>query len=49
VRGKKHTGYWLENVRVRDQSEDLGVEERIILKRIFKKYERSVDGIDLAQ
>jgi hypothetical protein len=27
VRGKKRTGYWLENVRVRDHLEDLGVEE----------------------
>jgi hypothetical protein len=36
-----------ENVRVRDHLENLGAEERIILKRIFKKYERSVEWIDL--
>jgi hypothetical protein len=30
-----HTGFWWGNLRERDHLEDLGVDERIILKYIF--------------
>jgi len=35
--GEVHTGFWLGDLRERDHLEDLGVDERILLKRIFKK------------
>jgi len=35
--------------RERDHLEDLGVDGRIILKYIFKKWNRGVDWYDLAQ
>jgi hypothetical protein len=33
-----HTGLWRGNLKKRDQLEDLGVDRRIILKWIFKKW-----------
>jgi hypothetical protein len=42
------TKFWLENLKGRNHSEDLGVDGRIILKWISNKME-SVDWIDLAQ
>jgi hypothetical protein len=38
VRGEVHTGFWWGDVREGDHLEDLGVDVRIILKRIFKKW-----------
>jgi hypothetical protein len=32
-----HSGFWWGNLRERDHLEDLGLDRRIILKRIFKK------------
>jgi hypothetical protein len=33
-----HTGFWWGNLRERDHLEDLSVDERIILKCLFKKW-----------
>jgi hypothetical protein len=33
-----HAGFWWENLRERDHSENLGVDGRIILKWIVRKY-----------
>jgi hypothetical protein len=35
-----HTGFWWGDLRDRDQLEDLGVDAKIILKWIFKKWDR---------
>ena len=37
-RGEAHTGFWWGNQRERDL-EDLGVDVRIIIKWIFKKWD----------
>jgi hypothetical protein len=46
--GEVHTGFWWGDLRERDHLEDLGVDVRIILKWIFKKWDRGIDWIDLA-
>ena len=48
-RGKLHIGFWWENLREIDNLEDLGVDERIILRWIFWKWDGDVDWIDMAQ
>jgi hypothetical protein len=48
-RGKLHMGFWWENLRERDHLEDPGVDERIIFRWIFCKWDEYVDWIDLAQ
>jgi hypothetical protein len=37
-RGELLTGIWRGNLRERGHLEELGVDERIILKRFFKKW-----------
>jgi hypothetical protein len=45
-----HTGFCWGNIRQRGNLEDLGVEGRIILKYIFKKYDMGcLDWIYVAQ
>jgi hypothetical protein len=36
-RGEGHTGLWWGNLRERDHLNDPGLDERIILKSIFRK------------
>jgi hypothetical protein len=43
------TGFWCGDLRERDHLEDLGVDGRIILKWIFKKWDGGIDWINLAQ
>jgi hypothetical protein len=44
-----HRGVWWGNLRERGHFENLVVDERIILKWIFKKWDRGMDWSDLAQ
>jgi hypothetical protein len=37
VWGEVHTGFWCGNLRERDHLEDLGVDRRLIIKRILEK------------
>jgi hypothetical protein len=39
VRGDVHSGFWWGNLRGEDQLEDMGVDGRIILNRIFEKWD----------
>ena len=48
-RGELHTAFWWENLREGDYLEDPGVDGRIILKLIFKKWEGDISWFDLAE
>jgi hypothetical protein len=37
--GEMHTGFWWGNLRERDSLEDAGVDGRIILRWIFRKWD----------
>jgi hypothetical protein len=41
-RGKVYTGFWWRNLRERDHLEDPGVDVRIILRWIFRKWDVGV-------
>jgi hypothetical protein len=49
VRGEVHTGFWWGDLRDGDHLEDPGVDGRIILIWIFKKWDGGMDWIDMAQ
>jgi len=38
MRGEMYTGFWCGNLRERDHLEDLGIDGRIILSWIFRKW-----------
>ena len=44
-----HIGFWLRNLRERDHLEDIGVDGRIKLIWIFRKWDEGMDRIDVAQ
>jgi hypothetical protein len=44
-----HTGFWWEDLREGDHLGDPGVDGRIILKWICKKWDGDMDWIELAQ
>ena len=49
-RGELHRGLWWGNLRERDHLEDLGIDGRIILRWIFRKWDVGwMDWIDVAQ
>jgi len=48
-RGKVYTGFWLGNLRERDQLDNPGVDGRTILSWIFRKWDGGMDWNDLAQ
>jgi hypothetical protein len=49
VRGEVHTGFWWEDLREGDHLKHPGIDGRIILKWIFKKWDGGMDWIDMAQ
>jgi hypothetical protein len=43
-----HTGFWWVNMRERDHLEDPGVDERITIRWIFRKWNGDIEWTDLA-
>jgi hypothetical protein len=41
-RGEVHTGFWWRNLKEKDHLGDTGVDGRIILRRIFRKWDVGV-------
>jgi len=49
-RGKVHRGFWWGNLREKDHLGDRGLDGRIILRWIIRKWDgRGMDWIDLVQ
>jgi hypothetical protein len=44
-----HTGFWWGNLRKREHCGDHGVDGRVTIKWIFRKYDGDIDWIDLAR
>ena len=44
-----YTGVWWKNLCERDHLENLGINGKIILKWIFKKWDRGMNWVDLPQ
>ena len=47
MRGEAYTGFWWGNLSESDHLGDKGVDGRLILRRIFRKWD--IDWIELAQ
>jgi hypothetical protein len=47
--GEVHTGFWWGDLRERDYLEGLSVDRNIMLTWIIKKWDGSMDWIDVAQ
>jgi len=45
ARGEVHMGFWWGNLREKDHLEGLGVDGRIVLKGIFKKWDGAWPGL----
>jgi hypothetical protein len=48
-RGDVHTGFWWADLREGEHLEGPGIDGKIILKWIFKKWDEGTDWIELAQ
>ena len=48
-REEAYTGFWWGNLRVRDHLGDPGVDGRIILRWIFRKWDVGRERIEMAQ
>jgi hypothetical protein len=48
-RGEVYKGFWWRNMRERNNLEDTGVDWRVILRWMSRKFFRGMDWIDLAQ
>ena len=48
-RGEAYRGFWWGNLRGRDHLEDPGLDGKIILRWIFRKWIGGMDWIELAQ
>jgi hypothetical protein len=48
-RGEVYRGFWWRNLRDRDHLEDQGLDGKIILRWIFRKWFGDMDWIELAQ
>ena len=48
-RTEAYTGFWWGNLKERDHFGDPGIDGRIILRCIFRKWDGGMDWIELAQ
>jgi len=49
-RGEAYTGFWWENLKERDHLGDPGIDGRLILRWIFRKWDvGGMDWIELAE
>jgi hypothetical protein len=47
--GELYTGFWCGDLRERGHLDDLGLDERITLRWVFRKLDGGMDWINLAQ
>jgi hypothetical protein len=48
-RGERHTGFWWGNLKERGHVEDVGIDGRVILKWILRKWDAGMDLSCVAQ